>query len=517
VQDRPVSQPRFDADEASRERESRYRRLFDNLGESLVVYTIVRDGSGEIVDWVVDDANEEMLRRTGATLDRLRGRRASELFGADAIAPYVARSRRVLATGRGETFEEAFAWDGRHYLTSMFVLDHWHVVTASVDVTERVRADAALRESDRRKTEFLGMLSHELRNPLAPIRSALDVLDRVPMASAQAARAREVIARQADHLTHLVDDLLDMTRISRGQISLHRERVDLGDLLRRAAEDHRSTLAARRIALEVRCTEEPLPVHADPTRLAQVLGNLLSNAAKFSECGGHVGVSVSRDGEDAVLSVRDDGMGIDPALLPRVFEPFVQADDGLPRTRGGLGLGLSLVRALVEMHGGSIRAASGGIGRGAEFVVTIPLAAAVAPSLRPIRDALSGAGPRRILVIEDNADAAEMMRELLETADHAVEVANDGRAGLDRARSMHPDVVLCDIGLPEMDGYEVARALRSDPSLAETFLVAVSGYALPDDLARASEAGFDRHLAKPITLEQLSSVLAAVPRADAQA
>ncbi len=492
-----------------RDRAAKYRRLFDNLGEAVLVYTVVRDGRGEIVDWVILDANEEALRWLAAPLERFAGRRATELFGTDAMATRVARSREVMATGRGQTFEARFEWDGRHYFTSMFPLDHWHVVTASVDITERVRAEEALREADRRKTEFLGMLSHELRNPLAPIRNALFVLDRAQPGGEQAAHAREVIGRQTEHLARLVDDLLDLTRISRGKIQLHREQLDVGEVVRRAAEDHQETLAARGVALALTAVEEPLFVEADPTRVAQIVGNLLANASKFTERGGTVALQVAREGGDAVITVRDDGVGIPQALLPRLFEPFVQADEGLHRTRGGLGLGLFLVKSLAEAHGGSVVAESGGTGRGAEFVVRLPLAGGAVIPLHPIRDALAGAGPRRVLVIEDNADAAEMLRELLETAEHEVEVAGDGRAGVAAARALRPDLVLCDIGLPEMDGYEVARALRSDPSLASTLLVAVSGYALPDDLARASEAGFDRHLAKPVSLEQLGAVLAA--------
>jgi signal transduction histidine kinase/ActR/RegA family two-component response regulator len=494
------------------DRSSKYRRIFDNLGESVLVFTVVRDGRGEIVDWVLLDANDEGLRVLGAPLEQVTGRRATDLFGEAAIAESVARSRDVMRNGRGEAFEIRFAWNGRHYLTSMFPLDHWHVATASVDITERVLAEEALRDADRRKTEFLAMLSHELRNPLAPIRNALFLLDRAAPGTAQAVSARAVLGRQTEHLARLVDDLLDVTRISRGKIELERERLDVADVVRRTAEDHRELLSSRGVALCVNLPDEPLPVEADRTRVAQIVGNLLTNASKFTPHGGTVTVSGARDGGSAVVAVRDDGAGIDPALLPHVFEPFVQADDGLHRTRGGLGLGLFLVRSLAELHGGSVVARSAGAGRGAEIVVRLPLARGEIEPLRPLRDVLAAAGRRRVLVIEDNPDAAEMMRELLEIAEHEVAVAADGRAGVDRALALRPDVVLCDIGLPEMDGYAVARALRAEASLASTLLVAVSGYALPEDLARASEAGFDRHLAKPVGLDQLGAVLATAAR-----
>jgi signal transduction histidine kinase len=492
-----------------RDREAKYRRLFDSLGEAVLIYTVLRDGRGEIVDWVVFDANEELLRAAKVPLDRLVGRRVTEVFGEEAMAGLIERSREVMATRQRQTFEARFAWNDRHYHTSMFPLDHWHLVTASIDITERVRAEAALRENDRRKSEFIAMLSHELRNPLAPIRSALYVLDHAQHDGEQAERAREVIARQTEHLAHLVDDLLDMTRISSGKIQLRRERVELGDLVRRAAEDHRGTLAGARVGLEVVVEDGPLHVDADPTRVSQIVGNLLANAEKFTEAGGHVRVEARRRGEEAVVTVRDDGAGIPPEILRRLFQPFVQADEGLDRTRGGLGLGLYLVRSLAELHGGRVAARSGGAGRGAEVEVALPLATSPEDAPRARAAGIGEAARRRVLVIEDNPDAAEMLRDVLELADHDVEVACDGRAGLARARALRPDLVLCDIGLPEMDGYAVAREIRRDPGLAATLLVAVSGYALPDDVQRAAEAGFDRHLAKPVSMDDLGEVLAA--------
>ena len=494
-----------------RDRDAKYQRLFDNLGEAVLVFTLVRDGRGEVVDWVVLDANDEALRTLGTSPERLAGRRATDVFGSDLIAPLVERSRAVIASGQRATLEVTWP-TGRHSLTSMFTLDHWHLVVASVDITERVHAEEALREADRRKTEFLGMLSHELRNPLAPIRNALFVLDRAAPGTAQATRAREVIDRQTEHLSRLVDDLLDLTRISRGKIQLRRERLDLAEVVRRTVDDHRATLAAAGVAVELSTPAEPLPVDADATRVAQIVGNLLANAAKFTEGGGQVELAVHRDGGDAIIAVRDHGVGIDPALLPHVFEPFVQADEGLHRTRGGLGLGLFLVKSLAELHGGGALARSAGAGRGAEFVVRLPLAGGEVLALRPVRDTLAAGGPRRVLVIEDNEDAAEMLRDLLVNSAHEVEVAVDGRAGVARAQARPPDLVLCDIGLPELDGYGVARALRADPAFARTLVVAISGYALPDDVARSVAAGFDRHLAKPVTLEQLAEVLAAARR-----
>jgi two-component system CheB/CheR fusion protein len=371
-------------------------------------------------------------------------------------------------------------------------------------VEERERAEQALRDADRRKDEFLAVLSHELRNPLAPIRSSLHVLAHPTADAGAAAKAQEIITRQVGHLARLVDDLLDVTRIANGKLQVERRSMDLRDLAQRTAEDHRGLFTAREVALEVALPDEPLWVEGDATRLAQAIGNLLQNSAKFTSSGDSVRLSL--DGVDgfAVLRVRDTGVGIDPAMIPRLFQPFSQADTTLNRRLGGLGLGLALVKGLVETHGGTIEVSSGGKGAGAEFVVRLPLAAAparieVAPVAAP--------RPRRILVIEDNLDAAESLQLALELEGHEVAVAHDGPQGIDRARQLTPEVVLCDIGLPDMDGYAVAKALRLEPGLRDTFLVALTGYALPEDQQRAAEAGFDAHLTKPVTIEGVEEVI----------
>jgi signal transduction histidine kinase/ligand-binding sensor protein len=369
-------------------------------------------------------------------------------------------------------------------------------------------SERGLRDADRHKNEFLGVLSHELRNPLAPIRNALYILDRAPAGGEQASRAKAIIGRQVDHLTRLVGDLLDVTRIARGKIQLQRSRFDLGELVKGAAEDHRALLVERDIELDLRIAAGPLHIHGDQTRIAQVVSNLLQNSAKFTDPGGRVVVVVQRDGAAASVGIADSGIGIAPEMLERVFEPFTQADDSLHRTRGGLGLGLALVKGLVELHGGEIEVRSEGAGRGAAFTVRLPLAAADrgATNERPARR--TTACPRRILVIEDNVDAAETLAEMLRMEGHEVAVVHDGRGGVERARASKPEIVLCDIGLPELDGYGVARALRSDATLATTLLVALTGYALPDDQLRAREAGFDHHLAKPVPFETLERLIA---------
>jgi two-component system CheB/CheR fusion protein len=358
------------------------------------------------------------------------------------------------------------------------------------EIGRRLRAaEGALVESDRRKDEFLAVLSHELRNPLGTIRSALSILDR---------GTRMVIDRQVGHLSRLVDDLLDVSRIKTGKIRIERHSIDLGDLVRRTVDDHVALLSANDLAIDVRVPDRPVWVNGDPTRFAQVLGNLLQNASKFTPPGGRVFVSLEVESEAARLRVRDNGLGLDHDVRTRLFEPFAQAESTRHRTRGGLGIGLALVKALVELHDGRVEAISDGPGRGCEFDVVLPLdAGRVAAAVKPESIAEALAQKKRILIIEDNRDFAIMLQALLQlTGGHEVHIAENGPKGVDLARRMYPDVVVCDIGLPVMDGYEVARALRSQVATREALLIALTGYASLDDAKRAEDAGFDYHVAK---------------------
>ncbi len=377
------------------------------------------------------------------------------------------------------------------------------------DVTSRKVAEEALREADARKNEFLAVLSHELRNPLAPIRNSLFILDRVPPGGEHAQHARQVIGRQVGQLVRLVDDLLDVTRITRGKINIQRERFELGGLIARTVEDHRSLFAGGGLSLEVRLPSAPLWLNADASRIAQAVGNLLQNAAKFTATGGHVTLALEEDAtrDMAVIRVRDNGYGIGSDVLPRLFQPFTQADSTLDRSQGGLGLGLALVRGFVELHGGTVEAFSRGLGQGSEFTIRLPLLHEATAAEPDVPGPMKTAG-LRVLVIEDNVDAADMLRMALELGGHEVEVAFAGPDGIDKARAFLPDVVLCDIGLPGMNGYDVARAFRLEPALRSVYLVALTGYALPEDLAKALAAGFDRHIAKPPSLEELDELLA---------
>jgi PAS domain S-box-containing protein len=405
------------------------------------------------------------------------------------------------------------------------------------DVTERERAEQALRESeerhrrleeelrrrteelageDRRKDQFLAMLAHELRNPLAPIRNAVELMRQVETFDPSFQPSREMVERQVKHLARLVDDLLDVSRISRGSIRLRKEPVDLGTIVQSAVEGARPLIANRSHELEVELPAEPLRLDADPARLEQIVSNLLDNAARYTMPGGHVWVTARQEEGEAVVRVRDSGIGVPPDVLERVFEPFVQtAGDSLARTEGGLGVGLTLVRSLVEMHGGRVEARSPGLGQGSEFVVRLPalLAAGTeSPASEPA--VLPQARSLRVLVVEDNLDAAESLATLLRLWNHDVQVVHDGLSALDAARAQKPEVVLLDIGLPGLDGFEVARKLRDEAGLENTLLVAMTGYGQPEDRRRSREAGIHHHFVKPVEPLVLRNLLAGVAPPD---
>ena len=389
---------------------------------------------------------------------------------------------------------------------------------AATDKITRLLRDSrqysqALKDADQRKDDFLAMLAHELRNPLAPVRNAVEILKLANPSEATAMQAREIISRQVAHMARLVDDLLDVARIARGKVQLRTELCDLATIVRQTAEDYRPTLSTAGITMTVTIPSAPLPVNGDPIRLAQVIGNLLHNARKFTPAGGKVDVRARSDTpQTAVVTVQDSGTGLDEAIRSRLFEPFGQADQALDRNKGGLGLGLALVRGLVQLHEGSVTAESEGPGRGSTFTVRLPLTGlATKPDKRsgfaiPIPRTV----PLEILLVEDNRDAAVMLQQLLSLMGHEVSTAFDGAAGIAEARRFHPDVVISDIGLPgELDGYGVASQLRNDPSLQGVYLMALSGYGQDDDRRRTHDVGFDCHLVKPIDVSSLEA--AALP------
>ena len=359
--------------------------------------------------------------------------------------------------------------------------------------------------ADRHTNEFLAILAHELRTPLAPILSAVQILGRQAGDNPVVQRAREVVERQALHQARLLDDLLDVSRITRGKIELRRRKLDLGAAISEVVESTRSLMNAKAQIISVALPEDPIYVDTDPTRLTQILSNLLSNATKYTHAGGHIAVACRRDGEHAVVVVRDNGIGIPREMLTRIFDLFAQAEPLTARTQGGLGIGLTLVKNLVEMHGGTVVARSAGRGSGSEFEVRLPVVSA--PKAQAV--ATPGTAPARtlhVLIIEDDVDTRETLRRVLELDDHEVQVAADGEEGVATALASRPQVVIIDIGLPRLDGYEVARRIRAGLG-ATPRLIAVTGYGRAEDRRLSREAGFDVHLVKPVAPEQLTAAL----------
>ena len=382
--------------------------------------------------------------------------------------------------------------------------------TVAARTAELGAANDALRDAARRKDQFIAMLAHELRNPLVPIRNAVELL-ALARDEATVGRVREMVGRQVEHLAHIVADLLDASRVARGKVELRRGRCDLGRVVGQAAADAAGAFAAAGVRVALDLPAGPVWVDGDQTRLTQVVSNLLANAAKFTDPGGEVAVALRTDGGAATLRVRDTGVGIAPDLLPRVFDAFTQEDESLDRTRGGLGLGLALVKGVVELHGGTVQAASPGRGRGAEFTVLLPVAPE--PPAPAAAAAPAEAEPKRrlrVLIVEDNRDAADSLQMLLELTGCQVDVAYTGPDGVELARRAGPDVVLCDIGLPGLDGYEVARRIREEAAGKRPVLVALTGYGEDDDRRKAREAGFDHHFTKPADPAVIGRLLGSV-------
>jgi PAS domain S-box-containing protein len=504
------------AEEALRTSEERLRAHIDNSPLAVVEFdpqfTVTRWSkeaerlfgwtAGEIIGrsveevrWVHED-DLESVRRESARLSSGEGTRTVH-----ANRNY----RKDGAIVHCEWYSSALR-DGRGCLIS--------ILSQVLDVTDRKRAEEALRAADRRKTEFLAVLSHELRNHLAPIGNCLRLLERSPPGSPPFDRAREVIASQMDHMTRLVDDLLEISRINTGRIRLERARLDARDVVRRACAGVRAMFEERGVALDVALAGEPLWVDADEVRLTQVVANLLGNALKFTPAAGAVHVEARRERCEIELRVRDTGAGIEPALLGEIFEPFVQAERTRGTSRGGMGIGLALARRLVNMHGGTIRARSEGEGKGAELIVSLPLArrheAEVAARAPAAARAPGAALPRSlaILLVEDDRDAAETLGHLLELEGHRTRLAFDGRSALEVFRDLAPDVLIADVALPDLDGHEVVRTIRGLEGGRAVFAIALTGYAQADDVERAREAGFDAHLPKPARLERLDALLA---------
>ncbi|MFC0252273.1 PAS domain-containing hybrid sensor histidine kinase/response regulator [Massilia consociata] len=507
------------AAEKLRASEERYRTLFESVDQGFCILEMIFDAQERPVDYRFLEMNPMFEQHTG--LRNAVGRTAKELIPTlDSF--WFETYGRVARSGEPVRFEnEAPAMQRWFdvYATRLGGPGSRRVALLFSDITRRKESEATLRklasdlaEADRRKTEFLATLAHELRNPLAPIRSGLGVMRLKGDSPAVVARVREMMERQVGHMVHLIDDLLDIARISGGKLELKKERADLKDVLANAVETSLPLIEAGRHALTVDLPDGPVPADIDVTRIAQVVANLLNNAAKYTPPGGRIGLSLRAEDREASIAVSDNGIGIPQEALASVFEMFSQVGQHIDRAQGGLGIGLSLVRRLVEMHGGAVAAASNGADTGSTFTVRLPLAAtahdAGALMLATASTVGSAADGTRILVVDDNVDAAVTLSMILEASGYTTEVAHGGREAVGRARDFRPRVAFLDIGMPGMDGYETARAMRAVPGLEDTTLVALTGWGAESDRRKSTEAGFDHHLTKPVQLSVVQDLLA---------
>jgi PAS domain S-box-containing protein len=506
---------RKQAEEALRRSEERFRLLADSIPN--LAWMARPDGH---VLWY----NTRWYEYTGTCDAEMVGWGWQTVHDPAMLPAVLERWKQSIATG--EPFEMVFPLRGadgtfRPFLTRVLPfrdevgrIVYWF--GTNTDISTQKQAEERLLEADRRKDEFLATLAHELRNPLAPVRTGLEILKASPAGSAATEKAKGMMERQLAHMVRLVDDLLDVSRVSLGKIQLKQERTELRTILDTALEVSRPLIDGARHQLVVSLPQTPLWLNGDPTRLAQVVANLLNNAAKYTPEGGQIGLSANRDDSDVVIRIHDNGAGIPADMLPKVFDLFTQVGKSIERAKGGLGIGLSLVRKLVELHGGSVSGDSPGLGRGSTFVVRLPLAS----------DRIDGATPhhgngaprhaparRRVLIVDDNIDGAVSLAMFLGLRGHETEIAHNGPEAMEAARRFQPDVAILDIGLPGLNGYDLARAFRNDRALTRSILIALTGWGSEDDKRLAREAGFDLHLTKPVQATAVEDILRQFPDA----
>jgi len=499
----------------------RYRTLFDSLDQGFCTVEVRFAPNGRPIDYVFLEVNRAFEEKTG--LRDAVGKSMRELAPAHE-EHWFEMYGRIAMTGVPERFESRAEALERWYNVYAFRIDEphqRHVAVLFEDISERKRLEETLRDNDRKKDEFLATLAHELRNPLAPLRNGLQIARLTSTADSPLQRTVDMMDRQLTHLVRLVDDLLDVSRINSGKVELERRRLPLNQILASSVEASQSTIDAHEHQLAIETPGEEILVEGDFDRLTQVFTNLLSNSAKYTEHGGRIVLRVSREGPDAVICVMDNGIGIPRPDLERVFDMFSQVRSHQPRGEGGLGIGLSLARSLVALHGGSISAHSGGPGLGSTFTVRLPLISegkavrppAAAPALQAEHPACPG---RRVLIADDNADAASTLAKLLELDGHEVVTTADGEGAVTMTRSFRPDVVFLDLGMPRMDGIEAARLIRRLPEGKAVLLVALTGWGQAADRARTVNAGFDMHLVKPVSASTLAGVVGRASRAHAR-
>ena len=488
-----------------RDERDRGREIFANISEGFALFDR---------NWVMQRMNAEGLRICAVTSEEVIGRNHWAVFPAMIDCEAGRMYHSVMATRKAGSAEQCRVLpDGRRVWVDIraYPTQDGGIATFFRDITDRKLAEEKLVEADRRKDEFLAMLAHELRNPLAPISAAAELLRLGNVDARRVHQSSTIISRQVRHMTRLVDDLLDVSRVTRGLITLGQSRVAARTVVEEALEQVRPTIDTRAQTLTVRLPPEGVAVRGDKARLVQVVANVLANAAKYTPPGRGIDLRADLHGTRLVLSVRDEGIGMDLELTGRVFDLFTQAERSSDRAQGGLGLGLALVKHLVELHGGTVGCSSPGLGKGSTFVITLPLLVEEAPDLPAPMVKAPAATPRlKVLVVDDNTDAAEMLGLLLAAQGHEVAIEHGALGALARSRSMRPDVCLLDIGLPDIDGHELARRLQQEPMMAGAVLVAVTGYGQPQDREAALASGFAHHLVKPLEVEVLLEVLAGV-------
>jgi len=503
------------AEEAQRRSEERLQTILQNT--SALIYQI--DTQGRFVH-----VNRQWEELFGIPNAEMSGKTIAELFPEAMARNFLSNNLRVLAEGRPLEFEEAAELpDGMRLYSSIKapLIDEagqaYGIVGVSTDITERKRLEIALKDADRRKDEFIAMLAHELRNPLAPIVNGLELMRLKTPADPEFVWCRDVIGRQVSHMCRLIEDLLDVSRITQGKIKLQLEHVEVAAIVARAVETIKPLIDTHRHELTVELPDHPVLVDGDPTRLVQVVGNLLSNAAKYTQDGGHIRVTLTSDEGTAEIRVKDDGVGLAPEILPKLFELFSQFEPTLNRSQGGLGIGLALVRRLAELHGGEAIAQSEGLGKGSEFIVRLPRLAADARPTTPnsYSDVPASALARgwRVLVVDDNVDSADSLSLVLRRSGHRVKTAHSGADAVMTAQAFVPHVVLLDLGMPGMNGYEAAQRIRQQPGGSDILLIALTGWSQSDAREATRRAGFNLHLVKPVDLSALQKLLEALPDA----
>jgi len=493
------------AEFALRESEQRFAKAFNSSPLSLTISSLV---TGRLIE-----VNETFVEITGFSRAEAIGKTTAELGVWAQPGDREEELAAVEEAGQLRNREYTFRLRNGTEITGLLSAETIDIggepcaLTVIQDITERKKFERALRDADRRKDEFLATLAHELRNPLAPIRNGIEVLKLASGDSGNSTAVLSMMDRQLGQMVRLIDDLLDVSRISRGRIELRTEPVELSSAVRSALETSRPVIEDAGHQLFLRVPEESILVEADLTRLSQVLANLLNNAAKYTPRGGIVRLLVEAEPTEVIVRIQDTGIGIPAPMLAQVFDMFTQVDGSLERSQSGLGIGLTIVQRLVEMHGGRVEAHSAGLGKGSEFVVRLPRLAVSGAQSKPATPAQPNGPLRRVLVVDDNRDSAESMAMVLAMLGHETRAVHDGRQALEVAETFQPDVILLDIGMPGMNGYDTCRRIRAQPWASRMMLVAMTGWGHEDDRKRSQEAGFDHHLTKPVELESLKQLL----------